>query len=433
MKVHFLGIGGIGVSALAQYYVTKGHQVSGSDLNSSEITDFLAKLGVKINIGGAVNSEMIDVDLVIYSPAIKPENTEFKFYKEKGTKCFSYPEALGELTKEYFTIAICGSHGKSTTTSMTALAMIKANLDPTVIVGTKLVEFGNTNFRMGSSNYLVIEACEYEESFLSYWPKIIAVTNIEAEHLDYFKNLKNVILAFQKFIKHLPKDGVLIANKDDKNIAKLKTKNKIVNFKIKQKEALQIKKILKIPGQHNVYNALAVLNIMRELGVKDNIVLKSLAEYKGSWRRFETKVVKTRFLKSGKTGFLTVISDYGHHPTEVLATLKATREKFPKKKIWCVFQPHQYQRTYLLFKDFVKVFKSAKIDSIIITDIYGVAGREKESTKVSSQKLVDAIKKKNTIYIPLSETENYVKQNIKSGDVLLIMGAGDIYKLFDKF
>ena len=213
MKVHFLGIGGIGVSALAQYYLAKGHEVSGSDLNSSETTDHLGKLGIKIYI---TDNNILDSrfrgndnelpDLIIYSPAIKQENLELRFYKDKGAKCFSYPEALGELTKDYFTIAVSGSHGKSTTTSMLALALIRACLDPTVIIGTKLNEFGNTNFRLGKSKYLVIEACEHEESFLSYFTKIIVITNIEAEHLDYYKNLKNVIRGFQRFINHLPKD-----------------------------------------------------------------------------------------------------------------------------------------------------------------------------------------------------------------------------------
>jgi UDP-N-acetylmuramate--alanine ligase len=425
MKVHFLGIGGIGVSALAQYYLAKEHIVSGSDLISSETTDYLKKLNIEIYI----NPKVFDLnpDLVIFSPAIKQDNTELKFYKDRGVKCFSYPEALGELTKEYFTIAVSGSHGKSTTTSMLALSLINASLDPTVIVGTKLKEFNNSNFRLGKSNYLVVEACEHEESFLSYWPRLIVITNIEAEHLDYYKNLKNVIRGFQRFINHLPKDGILIVNKEDKNTKKLKTNVKIEKFSIKQKEAKKIKKILQIPGIHNIYNALAVLNVTRELEIEDSITLKSLSEYQGSWRRFETK---KDFISQKET---TIISDYGHHPTEVQVTLKATREKFPRQKIWCIFQPHQYQRTFLLFKDFVKVFKSAKIDNIIITDIYGVAGRENNLNKVSSEKLVSAIKKKSVIYIPQLEIENFVKQNIKKNDVLLIMGAGDIYKLYDKF
>jgi len=208
MKIHFIGIGGIGVSALAQYYLEKGNKVSGSDLVASEITDFLKAKGIKIVVGNNEKNIKNDFDLVIYSPAVQPDNPEYNKAKHLGIKLQSYPEALGNLTKEYFTIAIAGAHGKSTTTAMVGLLLIKAGLDPTVIVGTKLKEFGNSamnktegsNFRMGKSKYLVIEACEYDSSFSEYFPQITVVTNIDREHLDYFKSFKNVIKEFKKFI-----------------------------------------------------------------------------------------------------------------------------------------------------------------------------------------------------------------------------------------
>jgi len=303
-------------------------------------------------------------------------------------------------------------------------------------VGTKVKEFNGSNFRQGKSKYLVTEACEHEESFLSYYPQIIVITNIEAEHLDYYKNLKNVIRGFKRFVSHLPKGGVLIINKDDKNISKIpacRQAGKIQKYSIKQKEAGKFKKILKVPGEHNVYNALAALTVARQLGVADKISFKALSEFKGVWRRFE--------IKEGKAGNkkITVVSDYGHHPTEVLATLKAAREKYPKKFILLVFQPHQHQRTHYLFNDFVKIFQQARdsrlVDEIIITDIYDVAGREtkKISAGVSSEKLVEKIAKNNVRYLLLCDIEKYIKDNIKSGDVLIVMGAGDIYKLADKF
>ena len=381
------------MSALAQYYLSKGNEVSGSDLASSEITDFLKKLGVKIYIGANFKKNVpADADLVIFSPAVKPKNPEYRQAKKIKARMQSYPEALGELTKEYFTIAVSGTHGKSTTSSMIALVLERAGLDPTVIVGTKLKEFGNANFRAGLSKILVIEADEHFASFLNYWPKIIALTNIEREHLDYYKNLKNVLNAYKKYVSHLGKDGFLVLNEDDENISKVifSIKNpvfQIEKYGLIQKEAKQIKKVLKIPGQHNIYNALAVLTVARFLHVPDDITFKALSEFKGTWRRFE--------IKKGKTG-ITVVSDYGHHPTEVLATLKAVREKYPptgragaNKKIWCVFQPHQHQRTFYLFDDFVKVFRESPVDNIIITDIYEVAGREtkKINAKVSSKKL----------------------------------------------
>jgi UDP-N-acetylmuramate--alanine ligase len=338
---------------------------------------------------------------------------------------------LGELTKEYFTIAVSGTHGKSTTSSMIALVLERAGLDPTVIVGTKLKEFGGTNFRAGLSKILVIEADEHFASFLNYWPKIIVLTNIERDHLDYYKNLKNILTSFKKYASHLGKDGFLVVNEEDENILKVISEIKEPVFQIEkygliQKEAKQLKKVLKIPGQHNVYNALAVLTVARFLHVPDDITFKSLSEFRGTWRRFE--------IKKGKTG-VTVVSDYGHHPTEVLATLKAVREKYKNKKIWCVFQPHQHQRTFYLFDDFVKVFREAPVDNVVITDIYEVAGREtkKINAKVSSKKLVKKIEKDNVLYAAYDKAEKYIKENIKPGDVLVIMGAGDIYKLVDKF
>ena len=437
MKIHLIGIGGIGVSALAQYYLAKGHQVSGSDLVASEITDFLAQKGIEIKIGNNAENIKEDFTLVVHSPAVKHDNLEYKKAKELGIKTQSYPEALAELTKEYYTIAVAGAHGKSTTTSMLALVLTKAGLDPTVIVGTKLKEFGGSNFRAGKSKFLVIEACEYDSSFLNYQPKIIVITNIDKEHLDYFKTFANVKKVFKDFIVRLPQDGFLVFNKDDKYPPKLgKTKFKAIGYSLRQTDSKKIKSILKVPGQHNVSNALAVLSVANILAIPKQITLKSLSEFKGTWRRFELKQgsVDNPSTGSGQAK-ITVISDYGHHPSEILATLKATREKFPTKKIWCVFQPHQHQRTYYLFNDFVKTFRSVKIDNIILTDIYDVAGREtqKINSEVSSQLLAEKIKRKNVLYSPMDKLEEYLKGNIKSGDVLLIMGAGDIYKLYDKF
>ena len=233
MNIHFIGIGGIGVSALAKYYLEKGHKVSGSDLVSSEIIESLKKRGVKIHIGPHLTRNvLVKIDLVVYSPAVQTNNPELKQARKLGIKCLSYPEALGELTKKHFTIAISGTHGKSTTTCMIGLLLTKAGLDPTVIVGTKIKEFaphqkngGGSNCRVGKSQYLVIEADEHFASFLNYWPKIIVLTNIEADHLDYYKNLGNILKTFKKYIGHLPENGVLVVNKDDKNISKVKSQN----------------------------------------------------------------------------------------------------------------------------------------------------------------------------------------------------------------
>ena len=418
------------MSSLAQYYLEKGHQVSGSDLAPSEITKALTKKGVAFLVGNTAQHIQKDVNLVVYSPAVQKDNPEFLAAQKLGIKLQSYPEALGQLTKKYFTIAVSGSHGKSTTTALVGLVLIKAGLDPTVIVGTKLQALLGSNFRMGYGQSLVIEACEYDSSFDQYFPKITVVTNVDKEHLDYFKTFEKVVLAFKKFIAKLPVDGFLVFNSDDVNLRKISQgKFSSAGYSLRQKESAKVKKIMQIPGQHNVSNALAVLQVARILGVDDATTFASLGEYKGSWRRFEIKEGSA----NGKN--ITVVSDYGHHPNEILATLKAAREKYPDKKIWCIFQPHQYQRTYYLFDDFVNVFRQVKIDNIIITDIYDVAGREEKkiSSSVNSKNLAKKIAKKNVMYLSLTDAEKLVKKEINSGNTLIIMGAGDIYKLVEKF
>ncbi|MDP1629049.1 MAG: UDP-N-acetylmuramate--L-alanine ligase, partial [bacterium] len=368
-------------------------------------------------------------------------------YQIRDTKyqipILSYPEALGELTKKYFTIAVSGSHGKSTTTAMIANILIKAGLDPTVIIGTKLKEFGNptlslsngSNFRPGKSEYLIIEADEWNASFLNYWPKMIVLTNIDKEHLDYYKNLNHIVRTFREYVGHLPKEGTLVANGDDKNTQEMLNRRlKIQDSRLKvsyygkklKSEILKLKSILKVPGEHNVYNALAALSAARALNIPDKISFKALSEYRGAWRRFEV---------IGKFKGATVISDYAHHPTEIKATLAAARQKYPGKEIWCVFQPHQMQRTKYLFKDFTGAFDDA--DKIFLLDIYGVAGREKSANwrrngDVSSGKLARAIKKRGkdiNYFRDFNATVGALKPDTDRNKVILVMGAGDIWKI----
>jgi UDP-N-acetylmuramate--alanine ligase len=420
MKIHFIGIGGIGVSALAKYYLEKGNEVSGSDLVSSSLTDDLAKKGAHIFIGPNVAENIHDYDLVIHSPAVKENNYEMTEAELKGIRILSYPQALGELTKEYFTIAVSGTHGKSTTTSMIALILIEAGLDPTVIVGTKLKEFGDSNFRMGHSRYLVIEACEHEESFLNYWPKIAVVTNIEEDHLDYYENLENIKKAFNDFVSHLGDDGILIKQKE----TEIKFDKKTIEFSLSEERCVnKLREIVKIPGDHNILDALAALKVARALDIPDNVSFSALSKFMGTWRRFE----ETQFPN------FVLIDDYGHHPTEILATLKGARQKYPDKIIYCVFQPHQYQRTFLLFDEFVKAFKeiieTKLVDKLFLIDIYDVAGREggELKEKVSSEKLAAAVP--NAIYV----SNDDLFSNLASGEVIIFMGAGNIYDLSQDF
>ncbi|MBI2642253.1 MAG: UDP-N-acetylmuramate--L-alanine ligase [Candidatus Wildermuthbacteria bacterium] len=445
MRIHFIGIGGIGVSALAKYYLKKGWEVSGCDLAQSEITDQLKEMGAHIRIGKPEkNCVPANTERIVYSPAVSKENLRIENCLPagdvpKGQKlkvpALSYPETLGELTKTHYTIAVSGTHGKSTTTSMIGLLLVKAGFDPTIIVGTKLKELGDSNCRVGRGKYLVIEADEHFASFLNYWPTIIVLTTVEADHLDYYKNLENIIETFKKYVKHLPEDGWLVANKDDKNISEIRSvadSSQTMLFSLKQREAEEIRKLMKIPGEHNVANALAALSVARILKIPDVISMKALGEYRGSWRRFEVFNLK-------KPKPYTLVSDYGHHPTEIKVTVEAAKQKWPNKPIWLVFQPHQYQRTYLLWDDFVKVLSNLPVEKLILTDIYDVAGREdkKLKAKVSSEKLVTAIencklKIKNypIIHIPtVQQAEQYIKKNVTGGEIVMVMGAGDIYNL----
>jgi UDP-N-acetylmuramate--alanine ligase len=418
-KIHFIGIGGIGVSALAKYYLEKGVSVSGSDLVSSKIIDALK--GAEIYIGEHKASNLAeDVDLVIHSPAVPSDNPELEEAKMLGIEVKSYPQALGDLTRDYFTIAVTGTHGKSTTSAMLGVIMVEAGLDPTVIIGTKVKEFQNSNCRVGKSKYLVIEACEYEASFLNYWPQIIVITNIEEEHLDYYKNLDNILKAFKEFISHLPAEGKLVVNGDDENIKKI---SEAKGYSLNQEETGKIK--LNVPGQHNIYNALAALTVARILKIPDKVSFKALANYQGVWRRFD--------IKECSRG-ISVVNDYAHHPTEIKATLEAAKQTFPNRKIWAVFQPHQYQRTHYLFDDFVKVLSEAPVDKLIITDIYDVAGREEEDIKdsVSSQKLAEEVNSAEYIG-SIEEVADYLNKNVGKEEVIIIMGAGNIYKLSDYF
>jgi UDP-N-acetylmuramate--alanine ligase len=434
MKIHFIGIGGIGISALAQYCLKMGHSVSGSDLKCSEMTEKLKKLGIRVFEGHKPSNVPFDADLVLITPAVDEKNPEYLEARKRKIKIQTWEHALGEISKKHFTICVSGSHGKTTTTALIALILQKAGLDPTVIVGTRLKEFKDSNFRFGKSRYLVIEADEYKKSFLHYYPKAVILTSLEYEHPDYFKNFQQYLEAFKEYLKIL-NDGILVFNHDDSEVFRLQEqfpKVKALGYSLKQKEALKLKKILKIPGKHNVSNALAALTMARILKIPDSVSFKAISSYKGAWRRFEVFNIKM----NRKNVFL--VSDYGHHPTQVNATISAAREKFLKKKIWVAFQAHQYLRTYYLFDDYLKAFDLA--DEIILPEIYAVAGRENKEVmrKLSSRHLVEALKKrfeknkkdaKVHFLKDFNDIPEFLKNRIQNGDVLILMGAGDIYNL----
>lgn len=448
-KIHLIGIGGIGVSALARILHWQGKKISGSDLTSSTITHDLEKLGLLIFIGKhkAENIKK-DMDLVVYTVAAESKNPEILQAQKYKIQTATYPELLGEFSRDKFTICIAGTHGKTTTTSMISLILEKSGLDPTCVIGSNIKEFKG-NARLGKSNYFVLEADEYKAAFLNYHPNIIILTTLEYEHPDYYKNLDEVISTFKKFIEKLPKDGILIANAENKNIASLiqKVHCNVITYGIKTKNSdilgtninfvnglprfdvvwgeQKIRSIqLKIPGIHNVSNALAAATLGLKLKIRPEIIKKTLASFSGAWRRFELK---------GKVAGVTVIDDYAHHPTEVSVTLTAACQRFPKQKIICIFQPHHKKRFQELFNDFARSFDD--VDEIIIPDVYEVAGRENEEIKLSSKDLVSKLKKqgKNAKYLStLRDVVKYLVKNIKKGDIVITMGAGDVTTVGDK-
>lgn len=430
-----MGIGGIGVSALARHYLADGYLVTGSDMSDSEILRELQDDGALIYKNHQAENVPSDAELVIYSAAVQKDNPELKEAKKLDIKTLSYAEAIGELTKKYFTICISGSHGKSTTTALIGLILTKAGYDPTIIVGTKLKELNNKNYRRGESQYLVLEADEWNKSFLGYHPKMIVLTNIDNEHLDTYKNFKGVVSGFNKYLQNLSESGVLIANYKDRAIRDLgnkisKKKDKTVIFYNKDKFK---KHPLLIPGEYNQVNAEAAYQTANFLGIKKDVTDSVFKEYSGAWRRMEFMGESTfvgKFVKSVK-----VFADYAHHPTEVRVTLKAFREKYPDSNIVCVFEPHQADRLMRLFEDFIPVF--APVDMVILMPAYKVLGREeKKNNKKDAFALAQEIKKrkKKVFYAPEFESAiKDVNNNLKSNSVVIFMGAGSIDGKMRKF
>lgn len=424
--IHFVGIGGIGVSSIARYYLAMGARVTGSDLASSEITQELAQQGVEIKIGRHKKSNVPKtVTAVICTPAMPHDNAELVEARQRGIPVQTYPEALGELTKTYETITISGSHGKSTTTALVSLVLEEGYFDPTVIIGVKLREFGGSNFRRGRGPYLVIEADEWNRSFLNYSPEYAVVTNIDREHMDTYKTLADLEKTFTEYLAKVPPMGVIVANADDQTLARVAHKfgEKVKWYSLQDPEAQLIKPILKIPGEHNLSNALAAFKLGRALGVFGHDILRALSRFSGAWRRFELR---------GMVNGAFVIADYGHHPNEIKATIRAARDRFPLRRIWCIFQPHQHQRLKFLWDDFVAAFDNA--DRISFLPVYDVAGRETAAAKqqVNSLKLADEVAKrhKDVSYLDsFADAKKAIRAEARAGDIILLMGAGDIYDL----
>jgi len=410
------------MSALAQWYKRDGWQVTGSDGDQSIITDSLKKSGIKVSIA-TENSKMIDAktDLIVYSNAVPADHPERVKASAFGVTELSYPQALGQLTKSKKTIAVSGTHGKSTTTAMAALILIEAGFDPTVIIGTRIPQLRNNNFRFGKSEWLVIEADEYKEAFLNYSPYLAVATNVEADHLDYYKGYTHVKNSFKKFFGKIKKGGYFVANAKDVFLKEVLPKSgvKKVLFSINSKRAERLAGIIRVPGRHNLANALAADAVAECLKIKVQIRNRALKNFKGTWRRFEYKGT----FQSAK-----VYDDYAHHPTEIKAVLQAARELYPTETIWCVHQPHHTSRLQNLFSDFVGSFDEA--DKVIILETYKVKGRENEEAnpKRSAQALAKMISKEKAALYAATQDDviNILRGGVQKNDIVLITGAGDI-------
>ena len=446
-NIHCVGIGGIGLSAIAEILLARGYNVSGSDMKESDMTTKLAQMGARVYIGHR-KENVENADVLLYTNAISDDNPEYLRAKERNIPILSRAEMLGYLMEEYEnSIAVSGTHGKTTTTSMVSLIMERAKLEPTILVGGNLKEIGG-NCKVGNSQYFVTEACEYMDSFLNLKPKIEIILNIDSDHLDYFKNINRIVESFDTFAHLVPKDGVIIAydanpfvNQAVAGLSNVVTfglhdncdysasdisfdENGMPSFDVYTGGIMIAHVNLSVPGEHNILNALAAFAAAHTLGIDVETIVNTLKEFHGTERRFD--VVGTT--KNG----VKIVDDYAHHPTEIKATLSAS-QNVPHNKLWCLFQPHTYTRTRALFDEFAEAFNLA--DHLIFAEIY--AAREKNIYKISSEQLKNAIKEKNPerdvlFFETFDEIADYVEKHAEKGDMVITMGAGDIYKVGEK-
>lgn len=416
-KIHFVGIGGVGISAIARLMHTSGKIVTGSDVSMSHITDRLSALGIEIFIGQDEKNIKTDVDLVIHTIAIpdnNPELTQARLYKIETR---TYPQMLALISRNMLTVAISGTHGKTTTTAMLADICTNSLLDPTVIVGS-LMKDSKSNLIVGQSNYFLVEACEYRRSFLNLYPTILAITNIDMDHLDYYKNLTDIQSAFRELALRVPKTGAIICNPNDPNLAPiLKDLSCIV---IDYTLYINTHRTLKIPGLHNHQNAAVAHAIAHFLTIDDRTIEKSLTQFNGTWRRFD-------FHGKTKNGAL-LYDDYAHHPTEIRATLQGLKEMYPHMRRVVFFQPHLFSRTKSLLKEFSKSFSAA--NETYILPIY--ASREEFDPTITSEMLVDSISDNTAFFIKNFDDARAKIQEFDENTVIITMGAGNIYNILKK-
>lgn len=445
--IYFIGIGGISMSGLAEILKDRGCQVSGTDIKESDVTKHLESLGITIHYGHRAENITDDIDLVVYTAAIHPGNPELEAAKEKQIPLMDRARLLGHIMEEYqYSVAVAGTHGKTTTTSMVSEILLEAEKDPTITVGGILPAI-HSNVKIGHSPYFVAEACEYFDSFLQFTPLVGVILNVEADHLDYFKTLDNIRRSFHAFAQRIPAGGLLVLNASIAHPEELEENLhcSVETFGLKENACWQARNIvhgpngknsfdvyyqgefytsvhLDIPGKHNITNALAAVASAHFLDIPAEVCARGLSHFTGVNRRFQRK---------GEKRGIVVIDDYAHHPTEIMATLSAARN-VRHNKLWCVFQPHTYSRTKNLFDEFGRAFGDA--DEIIVADIY--AARETDDGTISAAMLAERIAKEggNARYVgDFAAIRQYLETHCRTGDLLLTVGAGDVYKIGEEF
>jgi len=450
MRFHFIGAGGVGMSALARLLLKNKAIVTGSDRMPTAITDMLRQAGADIKVDHQDGNLNPETDAVVVSAAISEDNPELELARERGIRIYKYAEILGQLMDCYEGIAVSGTHGKSTTAGWLAYCMHQASMRPNFIVGADVCQLGGSS-GVGGETYFIAEACEYDRSFLNLRPQIAAVLNIEPDHLDYYKDEQEIVDAFTDFAGGIRPDGVLIANGDDPNVAKvlerldgivccrtfgltsdsdfyaknLRLENGLYNFDVYFEQCPLGNTSISLPGRHNVLNALAVIGMAVNAGMAGRRVLELLPGFSGVDRRLSVR---------GRFNGITVLDDYAHHPTEIKASLEAMRERYQPRRIWCVFQPHQYSRTRFLLDDFADSFKLA--DVTIVPQIYFVRDSHESRKEVNSQMLVDRICSNGSRAVFIEQFKricDYLSENVAPGDLVVTMGAGDVWKVADEY
>lgn len=447
-KIHFVGIGGIGMSGIAEILMDQGFSVSGSDKALSEVTDRLTKLGATIYEGHTPENVASDVDALVYSSAVSLDNPEVLEAQRRKVPVIRRAEMLAEVMRLKYGIGIAGTHGKTTTTSMISLVLMEGGLDPTVIVGGKLSGLGGTNARLGHGEFIVVEADEFDRSFLSITPTIAVLTTLETDHLDCYRDLEDIKGAFIQFASRVPFYGFVVLCLDEPALLDIMpqlSKKKILTYGLNPQADVQAFEIhhkentstftlarnnkdlgpimLQVPGKHNVQNALAAIAVGLELGVPFEKIKAGIEQFTGVYRRWETK---------GEVDGITIYDDYAHHPTECRATLAGAKAGW-RRRVVCVFQPHLYTRTRDFYEEFAKSFLLS--DVLIVTDVY--PAREEPIQGVTGELIVNASKQfghKEVHYVPdKKQVPDSLKSLVKKGDIVITMGAGDIWKYGEEF